>query len=75
MIYTHVLEMGGGAVRSPLDALPIAAGLVPRPADAVAETDADGMGDPTLTGLSGTGFAPPGVRMTRGVYTAGPLLH
>ena len=23
MIYTHVLKMGGGAVRSPLDALPV----------------------------------------------------
>ncbi|RZA13085.1 MAG: hypothetical protein EOP93_20875 [Lysobacteraceae bacterium] len=25
MIYTHVLELGGGAVRSPLDALPAGA--------------------------------------------------
>ncbi|EHR70809.1 site-specific recombinase XerD [Burkholderiales bacterium JOSHI_001] len=40
MIYTHVLKLGGGAVRSPLDALGsalapvLAAGLSPRPAPA-----------------------------------------
>ena len=83
MIYTHVLKMGGGAVRSPLDALQVAGGVMPRSADAVADTDADadadadhdGLCDPPMTGWSGSGFLPPAIRMTRGVYTPVPLDH
>jgi integron integrase len=82
MIYTHVLKMGGGAVRSPLDALPVGAGVMPRSTDAIGEAndgDGDGDGDDYpaddaafMTGSRGTRFLPPGVRMTRGAYAVVP---
>ncbi len=41
MIYTHVLKLGGGAVRSPLDAL-LPSALMPRPADRSGRKKGDG---------------------------------
>jgi len=75
MIYTHVLKMGGGAVRSPLDVLQIAAGQEEGCADArrrVASPspDADGTCAPYPTASAAAKPRPPRAREPLGQYVA-----
>ena len=69
MIYTHVLKLGGGAVRSPLDTLDMALPSVPSAGSYASPGDDDAGAGPLVTGTGQSN--PPRVQMPQVVYRVG----